>query len=115
VEDIDIDFNCTMCGKCCHNLRLPLTVGEARAWLERGDDVDVLCEAIPWPVEPDANNVEAHYRRERSAPTLSGSLPTRILIVLAGSFAGPCPNLARATCVASMTTARSCATSIPPK
>ncbi|WP_240655681.1 YkgJ family cysteine cluster protein [Paraburkholderia phosphatilytica] len=93
MDDTDIDFHCTMCGKCCHNLRLPLTVGEAIAWLERGDDVDVLCEALPWPVEPDASNAEAIYRRQRSSPTTSGSLPTRIQIVLAASFAGPCPNL----------------------
>jgi hypothetical protein len=54
---MDIDFDCTMCGKCCHDLRLPLTVTEAIAWLERGNDVQILCEALPWPEEPPAENL----------------------------------------------------------
>ncbi|MGH8782934.1 YkgJ family cysteine cluster protein [Paraburkholderia sp.] len=89
----DLDFNCTMCGKCCHGLRLALTVDEARAWLARGDRVELMCEAIPWPVEPDADNREANYRRARSFPAESGTLPVRIAVLLTGTFDGPCPNL----------------------
>jgi hypothetical protein len=52
----DINFQSTMCGRCRHDLRVPVTLAEARQWLERGGHVDVLCEAIPWPAEPDATN-----------------------------------------------------------
>uniref|UniRef100_S0DG68 Fe-S oxidoreductase n=1 Tax=termite gut metagenome TaxID=433724 RepID=S0DG68_9ZZZZ len=90
---MDIDFECTMCGKCCHDLRLPLTVAEARAWLGRGNEVQVLCEALPWPDEPAADNLQAAHKRRRSFAAMSGSLPARIVVILTGAFAGPCPNL----------------------
>jgi Fe-S-cluster containining protein len=90
---MDIDFECTMCGKCCHDLRLPLTVAEALAWLGRGNEVQILCEALPWPEEPAADNLQAAHKRRRSFAAMSGSLPTRIVVILTGAFAGPCPNL----------------------
>lgn len=90
---MDIDFECTMCGKCCHDLRLPLTVKEAVAWLERGHDVEIICEASPWPEEPPEDNLQAAHRRRRSFAGLSGSLPARVVVILAGAYAGPCPNL----------------------
>jgi Fe-S-cluster containining protein len=90
---MDIDFECTMCGKCCHDLRLPLTVAEALAWLERGDDVQILCDASPWPEEPPQQNLQAAHRRRRSFAAMSGSLPARVVVVLAGTYEGPCPNL----------------------
>ena len=90
---MDIDFECTMCGKCCHDLRLPLTVTEAVAWLERGNNVQILCEALPWPEEPPAENRLATHKRRRSFASMSGSLPTRVLVTLAAVYAGPCPNL----------------------
>ena len=89
----DLDFNCTMCGKCCHGLRLALTFDEARAWLRRGGRVELMCEAIPWPVEPAEENREAQYRRARSFPAASGTLPVRIAVLLVATFEGPCPNL----------------------
>ncbi|KVC60269.1 hypothetical protein WI73_03310 [Burkholderia ubonensis] len=89
----DIDFACTACGKCCHDLRLPLTVDEAIAWLQRGGRVELLCDAIPWPVEPEPDNAFAAYKRARSTPALSGALPVRVTTVLTASYAGPCPNL----------------------
>ncbi|PCE23841.1 zinc/iron-chelating domain-containing protein [Paraburkholderia acidicola] len=89
----DLDFDCTMCGKCCHGLRLALTVDEARAWLQRGGRVELMCEAIPWPVEPAAENREAQYRRARSFPAASGTLPVRIAVLLVATFDGACPNL----------------------
>jgi Fe-S-cluster containining protein len=82
-----------MCGKCCHGLRLPLTVAEALAWLGRGNEVQILCEALPWPEEPAADNLQAAHKRRRSFAAMSGSLPTRIVVILTGAFAGPCPNL----------------------
>jgi Fe-S-cluster containining protein len=90
---MDIDFECTMCGNCYHDLRLPLTVTEALAWLERGNEVQLLCEALPWPEEPAADNLQAAHKRRRSFAATSGSLPTRIVVILTGAFAGPCPNL----------------------
>lgn len=90
---MNIDFDCTMCGKCCHDLRVPLTVDEAIGWLGRGNDVQVICEALPWPEEPPEDNLLAAHKRRRSFAATSGSLPTRIAITLVGSFAGPCPNL----------------------
>ena len=90
---MDIDFECTTCGKCCHDLRLPLTVTEAVAWLERGNDVQILCEALPWPEEPPAENLQAAHKRRRSFTAMSGSLPTRVVVTLAGAYVGPCPNL----------------------
>jgi Fe-S-cluster containining protein len=88
-----IDFECTICGKCCHDLRLPLTVAEARAWLARGADVQILCEAVPWLEEPPADNLQAAHKRRRSFAAQSGSMPARIVVILTGAFAGPCPNL----------------------
>lgn len=90
---MDIDFECTMCGKCCHDLRLPLTVTEAVAWLQRGSNVQILCEALPWPTEPPADNLLAAHKRRRSFAAMSGSLSTRVLVTLAAGYAGPCPNL----------------------
>ncbi|WP_233828854.1 YkgJ family cysteine cluster protein [Paraburkholderia sp. ZP32-5] len=89
----DFDFQCTICAKCCHDLRLPLTVSEALAWLERGNDVQILCDASPWLEEPPADNLQAAYRRRRTFATTSGTLPTRIAVILTATFAGPCPNL----------------------
>ncbi|WP_322051734.1 YkgJ family cysteine cluster protein [Paraburkholderia bannensis] len=86
-------FNCTGCGKCCTDLRLPLTFPEAVRWLERGGQVDLLCEALPWPVEPDADNAYAAYKRKRTFAADSGELPIRVGVTLAATFSGPCPNL----------------------
>jgi Fe-S-cluster containining protein len=88
-----LNFQCTMCGRCCHDLRLPVTLSEARKWLERGGQVDVLCEATPWPVEPDSTNAFAAYKRRRTFAASSGTLPIRVAVTLAASFTGACPNL----------------------
>jgi len=90
---MDIDFECKTCGKCCYDLRLPLTVTEALAWLERGNDVQILCEALPWPEEPPTENLQAAHKRRRSFTAMSGSLPTRVVAILVGAYVGPCPNL----------------------
>jgi Fe-S-cluster containining protein len=90
---MSLHFECTQCGNCCRNLKLPLTVSEAQAWLKDGHDVQVLCDATPWLNEPDAADQRAAHRRRRSFATLSGSLPTRVVAVLAANLAGACPNL----------------------
>ena len=89
----DINFECVMCGGCCRDLRLPVTLSEARKWLERGGQVDVLCEATPWPVEPDSTSAFAAYRRKRTFAASSGTLPIRVAVTVAASFTGACPNL----------------------
>lgn len=89
----DINFACTTCGQCCHDLRLPLTIAEAIDWLKRGGQVELLCEAIPWPVEPEPDNAQAAYKRVRSSAVMSGTLPVRVSIILTAAFAGACPNL----------------------
>jgi Fe-S-cluster containining protein len=90
---MNIDFACTMCGNCCHDLRVPLTVDEALAWLERAQEVQILCEAVPWPEEPAADNLQAAHKRRRSFAAMSGTLPARVVVMLTTAFVGPCPNL----------------------
>jgi Fe-S-cluster containining protein len=90
---MDINFECTMCGKCCHDLKLPLSVDEALVWLARGGDVQFLCEAVPWPEEPAADNLQAQHKRRRSFAASSGDMPVRVVVVLAASFEGACPYL----------------------
>lgn len=88
-----LHFSCTMCGRCCHGLRLPLSVPEALAWIADGGDVEVFCEAVPWPEEPAADNGPARHKRKRSFLARSGQLPVRVVVSLVASFDGPCPNL----------------------
>ena len=90
---MDIDFHCTKCAKCCHDLRLPLTVAEAVEWLSRGDTVEVLCEIVPWPDGQDLAHAEIVAKQSRTFAALSGMLPVRVGVVLAASHSGPCPNL----------------------
>jgi Fe-S-cluster containining protein len=82
-----------MCGRCCHDLRLPLSVDEAIAWIARSGDVQLLCDAIVWPQEPPASDALAQHRRRRSFAAQSGALPVRVSITLVAAFEGPCPNL----------------------
>ena len=89
----DLDFRCTECGACCHGLKLPLTLTEAIGWLARGHQVQVLCEAVPWPAEMPSTDLQAQHKRRRSFEAISGKLPTRVIAILAASFSDACPNL----------------------
>jgi Fe-S-cluster containining protein len=89
----DLDFACTECGACCHGLKLPLTVTEAIGWLARGHQVQVLCEAVPWPADMPPTDLQAQHKRRRSFEAISGVLPTRVVAILAASFSDACPNL----------------------
>jgi Fe-S-cluster containining protein len=90
---LDLHFKCTQCGKCCQNLKLPLTVSEAVDWLRTGHAVQIICEALPWLEEPAAHDRKAAHRRRRSFATMSGSMPARVVVMLAANLAGRCPNL----------------------
>ncbi len=86
-------FSCTMCGRCCRDLRLPLSLAEAAGWLRDGGETQLLCDAIPWPVEPAADDRLAAYKFRRSFPAMSGTLPLRVIVTVVAAFDGPCPHL----------------------
>lgn len=90
---MDIRFACTQCGKCCHDLRLPLSVDEALVWAGRGHRVDLLGEALPASVEIDRQDALGRYRADRSFGARSGSLPIRVHVTLVARHVGPCPHL----------------------
>jgi Fe-S-cluster containining protein len=92
-SDVDINFGCTACGRCCHDLKLLLDVDEAIAWVRRGGRVQLLCEAIPWLAEPADDDLPGRYKRDRAFPATSGTLPVRITVLLVAAFEGGCPNL----------------------
>jgi Fe-S-cluster containining protein len=89
----DVTFGCTMCGRCCHNHNLPLTLDEAIAWLEDGGKVAVLAEAVGWPGEPPPDNARAARRRRRSFAVPCGNSQIRVTIVLVAVVSGRCRNL----------------------
>jgi Fe-S-cluster containining protein len=92
-DPVDLNFECTLCGKCCQGLKVPLTVEEAIGWLKDENEVQILTEAIPWPDEPGEDDRLMLHKRALSFPVMSGSLPTRVVVVLAASFSGSCPYL----------------------
>lgn len=85
-----LHFSCTVCGKCCQNLRLALSVAEAIRWLERGGTVELLCDAAP--ALPHAPGSAEEYRAMRAVPARSGALPVTVSMTLTAVFDGPCPN-----------------------
>jgi Fe-S-cluster containining protein len=90
---MDIRFDCVRCGKCCHDLKLPLSVEEAIAWAGRGHQVQFLCEARPPPSAGGPADPLQRYRAERAFPARCGSLVLHVHVLLVASFAGPCPHL----------------------
>jgi Fe-S-cluster containining protein len=89
---MEMHFGCTQCGKCCRDTKVPLTVAEAIKWLNRGDEVQLLCEASPWPAALDGDPRAAHFKR-RSFAVTSGLMPTRVVVSLVANIVGACPNL----------------------
>jgi Fe-S-cluster containining protein len=92
-KDMDIRFDCTRCGRCCHDLKLPLSVDEAIAWAGRGHQVQLLCEGLPQPFDQAIEDPFRRYRAERAFEARCGGLVIRINVTLAASFEGPCPHL----------------------
>jgi Fe-S-cluster containining protein len=89
---MDTHFGCTLCGKCCRDTNILLTVAEAICWLDRGHRVQVLCEASPWHAAQEHEPKALHFKR-RSFAVTSGSMPVRVVLMLAANIVGPCPNL----------------------
>jgi Fe-S-cluster containining protein len=90
---MDLHFDCTMCGRCCHDLKLPLSIDEAIDWIERGGTVHLYCEALPWPSDPGGQDAWAWYKGTRGFPAMSGVLPVRVLVMLVAAQDGACPFL----------------------
>jgi Fe-S-cluster containining protein len=70
-----------------------LTAAEAVEWLTDGHQVQLICDASPWPEEPPADDHNAAHRRRRSFAVMSGSMPARVVVILVANLAGACPNL----------------------
>ncbi|MDE1915140.1 MAG: YkgJ family cysteine cluster protein [Sphingomonadales bacterium] len=90
---MDVHFDCTQCGKCCHGLRLTLSVAEAIAWAERGHSVQLLTEALPWPGAADRSEAQNEHDRKRSFAAFSDQIAVRIAVVLVAFHEGGCPHL----------------------
>ncbi|MBC2667850.1 YkgJ family cysteine cluster protein [Novosphingobium piscinae] len=90
---MDLHFECTQCGQCCHGLRLTLSVDEAIAWADNGHCVEVLTEALPYHPDDHGETAQAGYDRSRSFPAVSGEMPLRIAAVLVAFHEGACPHL----------------------
>ncbi|MEG3146216.1 YkgJ family cysteine cluster protein [Sphingomonas sp. RT2P30] len=88
-----ICFDCTQCGRCCHDLRLTLSLDEAIVWAGNGHQVQLLCEAIPWPRDPLPDERELANRRDTSFAVEIGGMPFRVHVMLVAYHQGACPHL----------------------
>lgn len=89
----EIKFSCTMCGRCCHNHSIPLTLDEAISWLEDEGSVGIFCEADLWPSEPPKENLRAAHRKRRSFAASCGSSRVRVTVIFVAIASGACKNL----------------------
>lgn len=90
---MDVRFECTQCGNCCRHLKLPLTAAEAVDWLKEGHQVQLICDASPWPEESSTRDPKAAHWGRRSFAAMSGSMPMRVVVILVANLAGSCPHL----------------------
>ncbi len=88
-----VHFDCTMCGKCCHDLKLPLSVDEALVWAEKGHPIKLLVEALPWTGPPAENDGKAIHDYGRTFPEMCGDIPIRVAVLLVAWHQGACPYL----------------------
>ncbi len=86
-------FECTQCGKCCHDLNLPLTVKESVDWISNGNMVKLLVEAIPWSEGSSPKDALLSRKKQITFAALSGSLSMRVQVTFLGYFSGACPHL----------------------
>ncbi|MFP3926526.1 YkgJ family cysteine cluster protein [Pseudomonas sp. W5-36] len=85
-------FNCVGCGACCKGRFIPLTLLEARQWLERGHDVAILLEAFKQPHWP-ASEQEYQHSLLRSAQVSCGNTHVQVTAIFAANALAQCPNL----------------------
>src|SRR3990167_1036185 len=78
IDGMELHFECTQCGRCCHDLRLTLSVAEACAWAGRGHQVDLLTEAWPWPDDGASSDAGMAWRKATSFAVRVGDVPFRI-------------------------------------
>ena len=90
---MDVCFDCTQCGRCCHDLRLTLSVAEARVWAARGHQVDLLVEAWAWPEDMVTGDAATQWRRDTTFAVQIGDVPFRVNLRLVASHVGACPHL----------------------
>jgi Fe-S-cluster containining protein len=62
-------------------------------WLHRGHQVQLICEASPWPVGVADDDPRAAHFGRRSFAAMSGTMHARVVATLAANLNGPCPNL----------------------
>ncbi|MBD8707172.1 YkgJ family cysteine cluster protein [Pseudomonas sp. CFBP 13711] len=87
-------FSCVGCGACCKGRFIPLTLGETKQWLERGDDVAVLLEAFSRPYWA-ASEQEYQHSLQRSAQVSCGATQVHVTAIFAAHALTQCPNLQR--------------------
>jgi len=90
---MDNAFKCTQCGKCCHNLNIPLSISEAKDWLLKGHKLKILTEATPWVNDTPVIEDVLIRKKSMTFDGLSGNLSIRVLLTLVGYFDDGCPNL----------------------
>lgn len=90
---MDVCFDCTQCGRCCHDLRLTLSVAEARVWAGQGHRVDLLAEGWPWPDDGAPDDPAMQWRRATTFAVTVGDVPFRVNLRLVARHEGACPHL----------------------
>ncbi|MCX7284134.1 MAG: YkgJ family cysteine cluster protein [Novosphingobium sp.] len=90
---MELRFDCTQCGRCCHDLRLTLSVEEARIWASSGHQVDLLAEGWAWTGAEDLADPAIAWRKATTFPATVGEVPFRINLRLVARHEGPCPHL----------------------
>lgn len=93
MAEMDLTFDCTQCGRCCHDLRLTLSVEEARVWASNGHQVDLLAEGWAWTGTEDETDPAIAWRKATTFPAIVGEVPFRINLRLVARHEGPCPHL----------------------
>lgn len=88
----DVRFGCVGCGACCTGRYIPLTLDEAKQWLERGDNVSILAEAFDATTWAGSQGAYEHSLW-RSAQVTSGVSTLQVIAIFAGKAIPRCPNL----------------------
>lgn len=87
-----VRYTCVTCGICCKDRLVPLTMGEAEQWLERGDDVAVILEAFS-PLPEGAETPEYLHNTSRATKVSAGKSDIHVIAIFTGNALKQCPNL----------------------